>query len=444
MLIVHVAFECSPIYKTGGLGDVVGSLPKELHKLGIASAVIMPGYGWIKRLSKLPGSEVKVFYAESKYFDAQNKIHDPKLQAPKYAHFALLVLEELKRRNLRPDIIHCHDWHTGLVPFLLKKKPDAFFEHTKCIITLHNIAFQGNFPVSYLATPQTQLVHDLFDKHTKRIFYLKEGIRYADYITTVSANHAREIRSGIASFGFKQLIRKKRGKFTGIINGLDLGFWNPRTDSHISKNYNLTSVFGAKAENKIKLQKALGLEVSGDIPLYGFVARLSSQKGIDLLLPVLDIVAKKRMQLVILGSGDKKIEEKLKSYQTKEHRHWISVNFGFDESLAHQIYASSDFFLIPSHYEPCGLTQMISMVYGTLPIASAVGGLKDTIDEGKNGWLFMRLTSDGLLQKINSSLQVWENQTDYQKMVASAMRKDFSWKKSGRKYARLYSRVLHL
>lgn len=441
MKVVHVAFECAPIYKTGGLGDVVGSLPKELHKLDVATTVVMPGYKWIKRLPKLPDSQVEVFYVESKYFDVYNKRHDPRISAPKYAHFAFLVLEELKRRQITPDIIHCHDWHTGLIPLILKKHPDAFFEKTKTIITIHNISYQGKFLVTYLDTPETRQILSLFDGHQKRVSYLKEGIRYADYVTTVSPNHAREIRTGKVSFGFKTLIRGKRGRFIGILNGLDYTVWNPRHDRLITQNFTRNSVWSGKIENKRRLQHELGLEESADIPLFGFIARLSSQKGIDLLLPLLDAAAKKRLQVVILGKGERVYEKELKKYQTAEHRTWIAVKIGFDEKLAHRIYAGSDFFLIPSHYEPCGLTQMIAMAYGSLPIASAVGGLKDSIAEGKTGYIFEKVTSEELLEKIHLALHLWEDKAAYRQMVERAMRKDFSWKRSARKYLRLYRRV---
>ncbi len=443
MRVAHIAFECSPIFKTGGLGDVVGSLPKELNKLGVESVVVMPKYGWIQYPKNLPGSDVKVFYADSHFFNKPNPSHDPKITAPKYAHFAILALDELKRQNFVPDIIQCHDWHAGLVPFLIKKHHDAFFENTKTIVTLHNIAFKGNFPVRYLNTPQTKHILDLFNSRQKVISFLKEGIKNTDFVTTVSPYHAREIRSGKVSFGFKQVIRKKKGKFIGILNGLDYQFWNPRGDKFIFQKFNLNTVKSGKSDNKIKLQKELSLEKNPDIPLFAFIARLTSQKGIELLLPLVENAGKKRIQIVILGKGERKYTKLLKEYAQKEElKSWISVNFGFNEKLAHRIYGAADFFLIPSFYEPCGLTQMIAMRYGSIPIAARVGGLKDSIDEGKNGWLFQEHTEKAFKQKIDLALRLWENPEKLQHMRERCMHKDFSWRRSAKAYLRLYNRLL--
>ncbi len=443
MKVAHIAFECSPIYKTGGLGDVVGSLPKELQRLGVESVVVMPKYGWIDRPKNLPGSDVAVFYADSPYFHKPNTAHDPKITAPTFAHFAKLALEELKRQKFQPDIIHCHDWHTGLVPLILKKRPDSFFEKTKSIITLHNIAFQGVFPLKYLDTPLTKNMPHLFNGHAKRVSYLKEGIRFADFVTTVSPYHAREIRRGSVSFGFKQLIGKKRGKFIGILNGLDYRFWNPRQDKFIFDKYNLNSVKTGKSDNKIKLQRELGLEESADIPMFAFIARLSNQKGIELMMPLVENAGKKRLQVVILGKGDGKYTRMLlESAKKTELKKWISINIGFNEKLAHRIYASTDFFLIPSLYEPCGLTQMIAMRYGSIPIASAVGGLKDSIENGKNGWLFDEHSTDAFNRKVELALGLWEEPEKLASMMMRCLHKDFSWRRSAKAYLRVYNKLL--
>lgn len=442
MKVVHVAFECAPIYKTGGLGDVVGSLPKELVKRGIDTFIILPRYEWIKRPPTIPNSHIPVHYVTSRWFAKPNLHHDPQIQAPKYAHFAIQALEELKRQNIRPDIIHCHDWHTALVPFLLKNRPDSFFEHTKTLLTIHNIAYQGNFSVSFLNHPETKIVTDLLPSQQKRISFLKEGIVNADFISTVSPHHAREIRTGRVGFGLTQVIRKKRGKFVGIVNGIDYNIWNPKRDRRIKTRYSVKSI-ARKTENKLALQQKLGLEVNQSIPLFGFIARLSSQKGIDLLLPLLDEVPQRRMQVVILGTGDRKYHKLLHKYLKPIIRSWISMNFAFDEKLAHQIYAGADFFLIPSHYEPCGLTQMIAMVYGTIPVAAKVGGLKDTIETGKTGFLFSPVTIDNFTQTVRQALHSWVDQEAHFKMVRHAMRKNFSWRRSARQYAKLYQRIHH-
>jgi len=444
MLVVHIAFECAPIYKTGGLGDVVGSLPIALSKLGVEVAVVIPGYGFIKRKKYLPGTQIPVFYAESQWFTKPNTRHDPKIQAVKYAHFAIASLDTLKRLDVRPDILHCHDWHAGLIPWLLKAQPDAFFARTKTILTIHNIAYQGNFPLAFLKRAETQNIYELLAKQHKRISFLKEGIRAADFISTVSPHHATEIRRGKVGFGLSQVVRGKRGKFVGIINGIDYRVWNPRTDRLIRRRFGRTTLTAGKSENKTFLQKQLGLTVSPEIPLFGFVARLSSQKGIDVLLPLLQNVPKRRIQIVILGAGEAKYTQLLKRLQTPEFNKWVSLNFKFDEKLAHQIYAASDFFLIPSHYEPCGLTQMISMAYGAIPVATDVGGLHDTIISGKTGFLFRKITSPELLNTVRQALHVYIETGKLAKFRRLLLRQNFSWDKSAREYVRLYRKVAHL
>ncbi|MEK7166127.1 MAG: glycogen synthase [Patescibacteria group bacterium] len=443
MLVVHVAFECAPIYKTGGLGDVVGSLPKALVNEGIDTVVVMPGYNWIKRYQMLPNSRVPVIYIEGKWFHEGLKKHNPRLQAQAFAYFCKGVLEELKRRNLKPDILHCHDWHAALIPVLLKKRPDSYFEKTKTILTIHNIGYQGNFPCRFFTEGEFADVLTCF-RDWKRVSFLREGMRYTDFITTVSPNHAREIKNGLVSFGLKQVLSEKRGKFMGILNGIDNSVWNPRTDDLISNNYSLGSQFSAKSENKLNLQKRLGLAVSSDIPLFAFIARLTSQKGLELLIPILTEAARQRIQIVILGSGEKKYETILQKLKTIIDPRWYGVVVKFDEKLAHLMYAGSDFFLVPSLYEPCGLTQMIAMRYGSIPVVSQVGGLVDTVTDGKTGIVFKEKTTESLRLAIERASDLWERNQDYMQMVKVAMKKDFSWGKSAREYRLLYKKVVNL
>lgn len=441
MLVVHVAFECAPIYKTGGLGDVVGSLPKVLVKEGIDTVVVMPKYHWIKQVPKLPSSRVRVLYVEGKWFHEGLKKHNPRLTAQAYAYFGKGALEELKRQNLKPDIIHCHDWHAALIPVLLKKRPDAYFDKTKTVLTIHNIGYQGNFPCSFFGEGEFSEVLTCF-RDWKRVSFLREGMRYADFITTVSPNHAREIREGKVSFGLKEVLTQKRGKFVGILNGIDYAIWDPHADTLITKPYNSNNVFSAKSENKHTLQKKLGLAVSPDIPLYGFIARLTSQKGLELLIPQLKLVGRNRIQIAILGSGEPKYERLLLNLKKEVDPRWYALIVKFDEQLAHEIYAASDFFLVPSLYEPCGLTQMIAMKYGSIPVVSKVGGLVDTVEDKKTGFVMKEKSAADLAAAIEEASDLWENNQAYMEMVLRVMRKDFSWEKSAREYARLYNRVL--
>lgn len=441
MKVVHIAFECAPVYKTGGLGDVVGSLPKYQMQLGVTAAVVMPGYSFIRRLHKLPHSQVPIIYAESELFTEELKSCTPRLQANAYLEFNIKALSVLKENGIRPDIIHCHDWHAGLIPGLVKHTTDSFFKDTKTVLSIHNIGYQGNFKKELFDGERGKVVHDLVNARGKRLNFLKEGIRSADFILTVSPNHAREIRERRVGFGLGRVIRAKRGRFAGILNGIDYDVWNPHTDKYLYQEYNRKTVVQGKTVNKTRLQQELGLEINNDIPLVGFVARLSTQKGIDLLAPIIPKLPRRRVQLVILGTGEKKFERTLKAYTNRRFSEWISVNLRFDETTAHRIYAACDFLLIPSHYEPCGLTQMIAVAYSALPIASAVGGLKDTIEEGRTGFLFHELNSETLLNTIERALAVWENPEQYRKMRAQALRKNFSWEKSAAEYIKIYKKL---
>lgn len=439
MLVVHVSFECAPMYKTGGLGDVVGSLPKALAIKGIESAVIMPAYGWIRPLTHLPFSRVPIYYIENKWFKRTKPDHAPEYQAQAYAYFCFQVLEFLKSKKIRPDIIHCHDWHTGLIPFFLHTRPDPHFESTKTVLTIHNSAYQGNFKRKYFEAPETKVFSESLPKQ-KYIHFLELGIEYADTISTVSPNHAQEIISGGVNFGLSKSIKKRKTAFVGILNGLDYSVWNPQTDPYIIHKYSAKTVGVGKMKNKYTLQKQLGLLISDRVPLFAFIARLNRQKGLDLLLPLLERFVG-NYQLVVLGTGDKKYERALKRYDRQEYRDFISINISFDEKLAHRIYAGADFMLIPSHYEPCGLTQLIGFAYGTVPIASHVGGLVDSISQGKTGFLF-NSTATAFWQTIQEAHEFWLRKQEFMSLVTQILRENFSWVKSAQEYIALYRKVL--
>lgn len=439
MYVVHVAFECAPMYKTGGLADVMGSLPKTLAAKGIESAVIMPAYGWIRPLSHLPFSKVPVYYIENKWFKRVKPDNTPEYQSQAYAYFCFQVLEFLKLKSIHPDIIHCHDWHTGLIPLFLREHTDPFFENTKTIITIHNSAYQGNFKRKYFESPEIKSFLDLLPKQ-KYIHFLEIGIDYADIISTVSPNHAQEIISGGVNFGLSKFIKKRKTAFIGILNGLDYSVWNPQTDPYIIHKYTAKSVETGKMKNKYALQKQLGLLISDRVPLLAIIARLNKQKGIDLLLPLIERFVG-AYQLVVLGTGDKKYERALQKFKGVEYRDFISINLSFDEKLAHRIYGGADFMLIPSHYEPCGLTQLIGFAYGTLPIAARVGGLIDSISHGKNGFLFKNPTVSDFWAAIEEAREFWLRKGEFTTLVSSAMKEDFSWGKSAKEYKKLYLKL---
>lgn len=440
MIVVHTAFECAPIYKTGGLGDVVGSLPKAQVHLDITPVIVLPAYPWIKKPALLPDTGIQILYAPIPLRE-ESELHNSRRARIAFAVFSQNVLSLLKEKEIRPDILHCHDWHVGLIPLLLKAYPDEFFATTRTMLTLHNIAFQGNTSVPWLRHSATKRVHELFSTH-KKISYLKEGIKAADTVTTVSPTHAREIKKGGGAFGLKDAIAKKGKQFVGIINGLDYTIWNPHADTLIPVNFNQKTLAHGKAVNKMLLQKKLYLGVSADFPVFGLVARLSTQKGIPLVLEMIEQFLERQMQLVILGTGDKKYELELLKYKTEKYAPWISINLSFDEKLARHIYAAADFFLIPSQYEPCGLTQMIAMAYGAIPIATKVGGLADTIKNNVTGFLFKEPTHKHFDEALNRALLVWQDKPMYHTIQKRLLRQDFSWDKSAEKYAEVYKRLI--
>ncbi|KKP57841.1 MAG: Glycogen synthase [Candidatus Gottesmanbacteria bacterium GW2011_GWA1_34_13] len=444
MFVVHLSFECAPIYKTGGLGDVVGSLPKALKKLHVDSQIMMPGYGFIIKPTFLPNSQIPVIYIESPFFAHKEALKELQNQAPAFAHFCLLAVKKIKENHQAPDIIHCHDWHTALVPFLLKKWQDPFFAKTKTILTIHNVAFQGNFWTKYLHHEDLKEITDLLDPRSKKISFLREGIKTADFVSTVSPNHAKEIMTGKISFGLQKVIKSKKHQFMGILNGIDADVWNPATDTHIYKKYSPNQAINGKIYNKIKLQSELGLFKDENIPIFGFISRLSSQKGIEFLISLLEMAAKKRVEVIILGKGMAKMEKSLREFQSRVRQSWVSVNLAFDERLAHRIYAAADFFLIPSRYEPCGLTQMIAMRYGTIPIATKTGGLMDSISDKRTGFLLDETTEEDFMQKIDEALAVFGNSHKRKEMIERVMGQDFSWDKSAKEYLHLYKEILKI
>ena len=470
MKILFAASECSPIVKVGGLGDVIGSLPNALKKLGVNVSIVIPFYKPIGLKDKnLIQKDIKVFFNQKEEsFNlwrttlAQTKIPVYLIENKKYLSSRGIYLEEdassagttmessrflffaktvvLISKLLKVKIIHCHDWQTAIVPFLIDNEKENI--KTKTVLTIHNLGYQGIFPSSAV----NQL---LGTKFSEKVNSLKVGIAKTDIITTVSPTYAKEILTKEFGFGLEKQLLKRKKELYGILNGLETKIWDPSTDKLIVKNYSFKDI-EKKAENKLYLQKLFFKKSNLSIPLIAIVSRLAQQKGIDLVREIFAKLMRKNLQFVVLGKGYQKYENFFIAMGRK-HPAQFKANIEFNEKLAHQIYAGSDIFLIPSLYEPCGLGQQIAMRYGTAPIGRAVGGIKDTIIPIKKshqavkgtGFLFKRYNSRDLLIAIENSLDLYQNKDIWRQIQSQEMKKDFSWKKAAKKYKEIYQKLFN-
>jgi starch synthase len=367
----------------------------------------------------------------------------------RFIFFCRGILEMLKKMGWQPDIIHCNDWHTALLPIYLKTlyKDDKFYKKTKTVLTIHNLAYQGEFPKSTFAKTllPPELENDL--THNGKVNFLKGGLLYADMLTAVSAKYAEEIRTtDDYGCGLQDILETRKRHLVGITNGIDPEKWNPATDELIPTQYDFKSIDN-KVENKIALLEKMKLPFHEETPVIGIISRLADQKGFDLIGEVLDQLMKLNLQFVILGVGEKKyhalFEKAAKKYPTK-----IAIALRFDHQLAHWIEAGSDMFLMPSRYEPCGLNQFYSMKYGTVPIVRSTGGLAETVEQidptkgTGTGFKFEKYDSKEMLSTVKLAMQVYANQAIWLKIVKNGMSKDFSWEASARKYIQLYKKLM--
>jgi starch synthase len=474
--ILLAASEVVPYAKTGGLADVAGALPKALARLGHKVRVVMPRYKVpkIDAISdRLPGElvvpfnfderptavyvdrsgEVPVHFIDAPEYFSRAKLYGETDDAERFAFFSRAVLELAKGLGERIDIIHLNDWMTGLVPAYLKTvyAADLALEATKTLFTIHNIAFHGLFGPDLL--PKFGLPSSLYLAEGGVEFYsvasaLKAGLVFSDAISTVSPRYAEEIQT--AEFGerFDGLLRARRDDLTGILNGVDYDEWNPEHDKYIAVNYSADDLSG-KRECKLDLLRSLGLDADADRPLIGCISRLSDQKGFDLILPIADRMLDLGVTFVLLGSGSE-VYERAFQLLRDTRRSQVGVYLGFSNELAHKIEAGADMFLMPSRFEPCGLNQMYSLKYGTVPIVRAAGGLDDTIEDfdgatlAGNGFKFHRYDSERLLEKVVEALAVYEQENLWRALMLNGMRADYSWNASARHYAELYGRLVGL
>lgn len=445
MKIAMCASEVVPFAKTGGLADVAGALPLALEELGQDVIIIMPRYKNIPYPQTTAGKKIKVYFIEhDQYFNRSSlygeKSGDYADNLDRFSFYCKRTLELLKEIKFKPDIIHVHDWQSSLIPVYLKTiyKDDPFYKNTGTLLTIHNIGYQGLFSKDQF--PKLGLDWGLFNMEMLEFYgqinLLKGGMVFSDIVNTVSPTYSKEIQTKEFGYGLEGVLTKRSKSVFGILNGLDYTIWNPQTDKFIAKNFSLKSV-ADKATDKADLQKLCRLPVKKDIPLLGIVSRLAEQKGFDILAAGIDDICQMPLQLVILGTGDLKyhllLEEMVKKYPKV-----ISLHLKFDDSLAHKIYAGSDIFLMPSKYEPCGLGQLISLRYGTIPLVFKTGGLADTINKN-NGFIFDQYSKDGLTETLKQALKLFKNKTKWDALIKKAIAQDFSWGESAKKYLKLYA-----
>ena len=455
--VLFASSEVVPFAKTGGLADVAGSLPIALEEEGCDVRVIMPKYSSVKCEADetVIGKNVKVQFVRHDDFFGRKELYGDKYgdyadNLSRFSFFSREILQRCEREGFIPDIIHCNDWQTALVPAYLNTlyKYEQTFAKTRVLFTIHNLAYQGlfakeEFPIMGL---DWVLFHIHYFEFYDRVNLMKAGIVYSDAISTVSPTYAREILTKEYGCGLEGVLKTREDVLSGILNGIDYNVWNPAVDPKIFKKYTSESV-DDKYVNKEKLQEELGLKVDRTIPMIGLISRLADQKGLDLLAKIIDELLGMKVQFVLLGTGDHKYHV-LFEKMAKVHQKNTSINLKFDAVLAQRIYAASDLFLIPSRYEPCGLGQMISFKYGTIPVVRQTGGLKDSVQEFNpktgegTGFTFEEYKSDAFFAAIRKALAAYQNREVWRKLVKKVMALDYSWKKSADEYIKLYERML--
>ena len=476
--ILFVSAEVFPFAKVGGLADVAGSLPKSLLQMGCDVRIAMPRYKNIesemKYIKDFPveigprletciikegkirfknGNENKVipvyFVDNHHYFNRQN-VYSYYDDEYRFAFFCKAILEMLPEIDFKPDIIHCNDWHTGPICMLLneKYKENAFYKDIKTLFTIHNLEYMGNFTKKTLTL--FGMSEELFVPEKTEFYgmfnFIKTGLVYADAINTVSETYSKEIQTHEYGERLEGLLKSRERDLFGILNGIDYEIFNPETDKYIYKNYN-ESTINYKKENKYALQKELGLPRK-DVPVISLISRMAHQKGLDLVMDKIDEMMENELQFIILGSGEKCYEKGFMELKEK-YPEKMAVYTGFNISLAHKIYAASDFFLMPSRFEPCGLGQMISLRYGTIPIVRETGGLAETVidiekdKEKGNGFSYKEFCPEDLIKTIKRGIKFYNQDKEaWNRLVKNAMKVDFSWDRSAKKYLELYEKVM--
>ncbi|MFA6255228.1 MAG: glycogen/starch synthase [Patescibacteria group bacterium] len=479
--IVHIASEVEPFSKTGGLADVTSSLPKAIKKIGHRVIVITPFYNELIDPKKynlkliaeeidLPLSEgvtMKVnfwqgelaeglpiyFVDNNKYFGRRKTIYGSEHENARFFFFDLAALKLLKIIDFKPDLIHCHDWHAGLIPYFIKRrfKDDPFFEKATTLFTIHNLLFQfghnwWQVKGKLRDNGTTRLPKFEHSAKLERINFAKRAIINADLINTVSEQYAQEILTKNFGQDLHRILKNREDRVFGIVNGIDYKDYNPKTDPGLEQNYDFNSL-EKKLENKKALQKYFNLPVDTHIPLVGMVTRIAEQKGFDLLMKIIEDVLKMEVQFVIMGSGEKTYESFFKKIQ-KQYPKKVGIHLEFEAKKATLVYAGTDMFLMPSRFEPCGLGQLISLRYGSVPIVRAVGGLADTVTNFNpqrkygNGFVFDSYNHRSLLIAIVRAIETYNHREVWQALVKKGMQQSFSWEIPAKKYLTLYRKAI--
>ena len=472
--ILFVASECVPFIKTGGLADVVGSLPKCFDKRYFDVRVVLPKYLCIKQELKdqmkyktsfymdmawrsqyvgvleMEYEGITFYFIDNEYYFAGIRPYGNIYEdIEKFAFFSKAALSILPVIDFQPDVVHCHDWQTGLIPVHLKDKfhEGEFYQKMKSIITIHNLKFQGIWELKTVrditGLPAYYFTPDKLEAYGDAN-YLKGGIVYADAITTVSDTYAEEIKTSFYGENLDGLLNVRANDLRGIVNGIDYEEYNPETDQYIVKNYNAKNFRKEKIKNKRALQEELGLEVNDKKFMVGIVSRLTDQKGFDLIAYMMEEIVGQDLQLVVLGTGDDKYENMFRHFAWK-YPDKVSANIYYSEALSHKIYASCDAFLMPSLFEPCGLSQLMSLRYGTVPIVRETGGLKDTVwpyneyESTGTGFSFTNYNAHEMLGTLKYAHHIYTNRKrEWNKLIDRGMAADFSWDTSAKKYQELY------
>jgi starch synthase len=479
MNIVLASSELSPLAKTGGLADVCSALSAYLHERGHEIRVLLPFYSTIDTFeleivpvnslqnlslttgsheihysidsTTLPGTSLTVFLLRCPELFQRAEMYSGPDEHLRFIVLSRIAIEMCQHLGFAPDIFHVHDWHTSLIPLYLKTlyEWDSLFSQTRSVLTIHNIGYQGVFGASVIKDSGLQDYRDMFDQQDldeDRVNFLKTGTRYADSLTTVSPTYAREILTAEFGMGLEDLLQQRGDALVGILNGVDYSEWNPESDPLITKKYSARRMAGKKA-NKAELELELGLEAGTGRPIIGMVTRLTWQKGLELVQEVMPALLEQHdFSLVVLGSGEPDYEN---------YFHWLQNSYpgrvafycGFNNQLAHKVEAGSDMFLMPSRYEPCGLNQMYSLRYGTVPIVRATGGLADSVQHydyqtGQGtGVMFRDFDAGGLSWALNFALDLYQSRKDWKQVVSNGMSQDYSWEQQGRIYEYLFREI---
>lgn len=474
MKVLFLTSEADPFIKTGGLADVAGSLPKELHKKGIDIRVAMPLYSTIGQIYRKKMEKIKEFYIDLdwkhqyagvyklnwdglifyfidnlEYFDRENAYgYDDDAERFIFLSKAMTLLG--KEIDFKPDIIHTNDWHTSLVNIYVNdfRKGDSFYDDIRTLFTIHNLKYQGVFDSGYLKL--TGLDGSYFNEHDLKYFdainFMKGGIVHSTAFNTVSENYAQEIKYPFYGEGLDGVVREYDFKLSGIVNGIDYEIWNPKTDKHIYNNYDKNK-FKEKIKNKTKLQKEYNLPVDPDIPMIAICSRLTAMKGFDLVRYILDELLQEDVQMVVLGTGDYTYEEMFKYFEWKYPKK-LAARIYYDGIESHKLYAASDLFMMPSIFEPCGISQLIAMRYGSLPIVRETGGLKDTVKpynkytgEG-TGFSFENINAHELLFTSKNAIKLYrEDKKAFTNLIKNAMSEKNDWEESSKSYIKLYEEI---